>query len=115
MEGVKAFVNEWGFVLIGILTFGFAVIFVIRELLRQRRYDRSPEFESRGTLVSRFTGSGNSGPRAYPAYWGVFQTPHGELLELRIPVELYATVTEGAELIITWKQGKVETFREVEQ
>ena len=115
MEGVKAFVNEWGFVLIVILTFGGAAVFVAREYLRQRRYDHSPEFEGKARLIAKDTGSGNSGPRPYPTFHGRFETEFGDVLELGIPAALYATVPEGAALWISWKDGKVEEYKEVEQ
>lgn len=115
MEGIKAFVNEWGFTMILILVFASAAVFVVREYLRQRRYDRSPAFEGKAKLLSKHTGSGNSGPRPYPTFFGVFETEFGDLLELGVPAGLYATVSEGTELIITWKAGKVEDYREVEK
>jgi len=114
MEDIRTFVNEWGFVLILILVFGFAVFFVVREYLRQRRYDRSPQFTARATLVERYLKGGTSGRNGYSAYYGIFETTQGDILELRMYRDQYYNLPENAVGLLTWQGEDLLEFKEVE-
>lgn len=102
--------GEWIlFLLIG----GTVVLFVTREYLRQRRYDRSPEFTAQATLVDRHQKGGSSAFHGYAAYYGVFETAQGEVLELKMYREQYYNLPEKAEGILTWQGEDLLGFEEV--
>ena len=101
--------SEWiFFLLIG----GSVVLFVAREYLRQRRYDRSPQFTARATLVDRHLRGGSSGFHGYAAYYGVFETDQGEILELKMYREQYYNLPEQAVGLLTWQGEDLLDFEE---
>ena len=103
--------SEWiFFLLIG----GSGVLFVAREYLRQRHYDRCPLFTARATLVDRYLRGGTSWRNGYSAYYGVFETAQGEVLELRMYRDQYYNLPEQAVGLLTWQGSDLLGFEEVE-
>ena len=103
--------GEW---IVILLVGGSVVIFVVREYLRQRHYDRSPQFTARAALVERYLKGGTSGRNGYRAYYGIFETTQGDILELRMYRDQYYNLPENAVGLLTWQGEDLLEFKEVE-
>lgn len=94
----------------------FAVVIawlVIPSVWKDIKHRRAPEYEDRGSLLSRRQGTGRSGKNVHEIYYGTFETDSGQLLELEISRQLYHTLEVGAKGQLYWKGNQLEAFREV--
>lgn len=109
MDAFARFWNEYGFLL-----FMLAVIAVcaVPSILRQWKYDRSPEYEARAQLISRRMDCDRSGKNIHEVYYGSFETDFGQIVQVQMPRDHYYLLKDGAWGQLRWKGGRVEEFRE---